>query len=510
MLRFSGAALDDDINLRHEMCSQQASGFHSLLGQQSTNFISLLELQALDFHGLLGQQSTDFYDSLKRQAADFHGLVEQQAADFNGLLGQQQTPDFQGLLGQQSADFYGSLKQQASDFHGLLERQASDFHGLLEQKSSEFHDLLGQEISGCHSVQGQHASGFHSLLEQHSADFHSLLKQQASDFHGLLGQQSADFYARTDRHAIELATLGALCQELQKKVATWAALGEEILFERVLHKHKHKHGILDKQPVAPRVSSLANLQELIALGDWARQMDIDVADLYRKNWEWVYIAQALHERGLLAPGKRGVGFAVGTEPLVALFAKHGIQVTATDLPESKLQANNLSWKSGKQHSAHLSALEYTKVCDRKTFYRNARFLPVDMTDIPDSLGGFDFCWSSCALEHLGGVQKGKDFILNALKVLKPGGIAIHTTEYNLSGDGNGETIYGIVFGSRFFEELRDEITAMGHDFAPLDFRLGTHPLDDHIIKADEERHHHFKLLLGDYIATSIGIIIQVK
>lgn len=31
---------------------------------------------------------------------------------------------------------------------------------------------------------------------------------------------------------------------------------------------------------------------------------------YRKIWEWAAILQALSERGLLAPDKRGLGFAV--------------------------------------------------------------------------------------------------------------------------------------------------------------------------------------------------------
>ena len=35
----------------------------------------------------------------------------------------------------------------------------------------------------------------------------------------------------------------------------------------------------------------------------------------RKFWEWCAIAQALEERNLLVSGSRGLGFAVGTEPL---------------------------------------------------------------------------------------------------------------------------------------------------------------------------------------------------
>lgn len=39
--------------------------------------------------------------------------------------------------------------------------------------------------------------------------------------------------------------------------------------------------------------------------------------MHRKQWEYVFICKALHERGLLAPGRRGIGFGVGSEPLPA-------------------------------------------------------------------------------------------------------------------------------------------------------------------------------------------------
>jgi len=42
--------------------------------------------------------------------------------------------------------------------------------------------------------------------------------------------------------------------------------------------------------------------------------------LHRKLWEWCFIAQALFERGMLERGLRGLGSAVGSEPLSALFA----------------------------------------------------------------------------------------------------------------------------------------------------------------------------------------------
>ncbi len=54
--------------------------------------------------------------------------------------------------------------------------------------------------------------------------------------------------------------------------------------------------------------------------------------VHRKMWEWLFIAEALHEHGMLGPGHRGLGFGVGQEPLVAAFAAQGCDLVATDQP----------------------------------------------------------------------------------------------------------------------------------------------------------------------------------
>jgi hypothetical protein len=124
---------------------------------------------------------------------------------------------------------------------------------------------------------------------------------------------------------------------------------------------------------------------------------------HRKNWEWFYIAQTLFERGFLTCGKRGIGFGVGGEPLPALFASLGAQIVATDQsPETGMDAG---WAS-----SCLSGLNQQDICPEHTFSRLVTFREVNMNDIDADLSGqFDFCWSSCALEHLGSLQHGLDF-----------------------------------------------------------------------------------------------------
>ena len=141
--------------------------------------------------------------------------------------------------------------------------------------------------------------------------------------------------------------------------------------------------------------------------------------LHRKMWEWLFIAEALRERGLLAPGRAGLGFGVGQEPLVALFADAGCDLVATDQPHGAAVASGwtdseVEWAGGLEH------LNTHGLCPDELFVRRVRFRPVDMNAIPDDLRGFDFTWSSCALEHLGTLGAGADFVMASMECLRAG------------------------------------------------------------------------------------------
>jgi hypothetical protein len=45
----------------------------------------------------------------------------------------------------------------------------------------------------------------------------------------------------------------------------------------------------------------------------------DTKTMHRKLWEWCAIAQVLEERGMLTADRKGIGFAVGQEPLASLL-----------------------------------------------------------------------------------------------------------------------------------------------------------------------------------------------
>ena len=232
---------------------------------------------------------------------------------------------------------------------------------------------------------------------------------------------------------------------------------------------------------------------------------------HRKLWEYVYICQVLHERGMLAPGKRGLGFGVGKEPLTALFSSRGAEIVATDMdPEAAREAG---WLGSAQHSgAELDALNERGICAVQKFRSAVRYRSVDMNAIPEDLAGFDFCWSSCAYEHLGSLEKGLAFVRNSLNVLRTGGIAVHTTEFNLSSnERTADAGPTVLFRRRDFEQLEAALTADGHAVAPFDFESGNEPVERYVDLPPFALEPHLRLRLpfglASYDTTSIGVVI---
>lgn len=232
----------------------------------------------------------------------------------------------------------------------------------------------------------------------------------------------------------------------------------------------------------------------------------EVPRLHRKQWEWCYIAQVLHHAGMLQLGRQGLGFGVGEEPLVSIFASLGAHILATDLePEG---AADKGWVATNQHATGKAALNGRNICPPELFETNVDFRFADMNAIPQDIGTFDFVWSSCAFEHLGSIEAGRAFVLNAARLLKPGGVSVHTTEFNCSS--NSETLdhaETVLFRRRDFEAMARDLMAEGFEVA-LNFDMGDQPVDKHIDMPPYALDNHLKLQLSDWVTTSFGLVAR--
>lgn len=255
--------------------------------------------------------------------------------------------------------------------------------------------------------------------------------------------------------------------------------------------------------------------------EWARHW---IAELrtpivyHRKIWELAYVLQAIWEHGHMEPGQKGLGFGCGTEPIPSLLAARGVAATVTDLPREEAQAKG--WVATKQHASGPDEAFHPHLVDRTTFDRLVELRTADMNALPESLRGYDFCWSVCALEHLGSIERGLAFVQASLATLRPGGLSVHTCEFNIAPDGPTlDNISTVLPQRRHIEDLAGRLRAQGHEVAELEFDFGGRPLDGFIDVAPFSHELppelgrwigeplHLKVGFHGFVTTCFGLIV---
>ncbi|MDB5184903.1 MAG: hypothetical protein JWN38_711 [Candidatus Saccharibacteria bacterium] len=227
-----------------------------------------------------------------------------------------------------------------------------------------------------------------------------------------------------------------------------------------------------------------------------------------KFWQNAVMAEILWEHGLLTDGKRGLGFGVGEERLPALFAKHGVAITATDQDFTTQKAG---YWSEQELATGVQSLNKLNICDAEAFNKLVAYRPADMKKIPRALqkAEYDFLWSNCALGHLGSIPAGLEFIENSLKCLKPGGWAVHTTELNILS--NDETVTGgstVIFRIKDVYELQKKLTDQGYVVSPFNLMMGAQKADKRISMWPQFGNDYSKIQVMGHLATQIVLIIQ--
>lgn len=230
--------------------------------------------------------------------------------------------------------------------------------------------------------------------------------------------------------------------------------------------------------------------------------------MHRKLWEWAYVEHQLEVAGMLVRGKAGLCFGVGQEQLPALFASRGCSITATDgSPED----TGAIWQASNEYCRSAKDLNFKGIISEEEFLSSVKFEICDMNSIGSHFRGFDFCWSCCALEHLGSIENGLDFIVDSLNTLQRGGIACHTTEFNLSS--NVQTLEEggtVLYRRKDLEAFVSRVQKMGNEISPLVISPMATPIDHYVDVPPFHHNPHLKLLLEGFVTTSVGITIRKK
>lgn len=250
---------------------------------------------------------------------------------------------------------------------------------------------------------------------------------------------------------------------------------------------------------------------------WASELKTPVI-YHRKLWELTYVLQAIFEHGHLTPAARGLGFGCGREPIASYLASAGVAVTITDLAHAEAHARG--WVQTDQHVDGLEAAHMPHLVSREVFSEKVDHAFVDMNAIPPTLRDYDFCWSTCAMEHLGSIKQGLAFVENSLATVRPGGLSVHTMEFNVESDGPTiDNWVTVLFQRKHIETLAAELRARGHIVAELNFDTGTKPMDQ-FIDVPPWLHdlppeywnrlgnpYHLKVGIDGFVSTCFGIIV---
>jgi len=223
---------------------------------------------------------------------------------------------------------------------------------------------------------------------------------------------------------------------------------------------------------------------------WHRQLSASLRSnnyKLRKIWEWTYTIQVLYDQGFLSSGSSGLGFGCGTEPLASCFSNFVAELLITDAPPHIIEGKG--WSDTNQHTANLEQAKHDWLAPRECMDKVMRFEFADMNNIShDYFNQFNFVWSSCALEHLGSKHLGLTFIVQSAQCLKPGGIAVHTTEYDLSGQSTIDNWETVLFNEDDFlitlkgmlDTLNNDGSGRHFELCPFDLRRGTAFLDGYV------------------------------
>ena len=148
---------------------------------------------------------------------------------------------------------------------------------------------------------------------------------------------------------------------------------------------------------------------------------------HRKLWEWCYTLEALDRAGAMRPGRVRSASVWGRRRSPPSWRRSASRWwRRTSRPREPVSGPRPT--STRPRSRPLVREDVCLARRSTGSSRPARWTcGPSLTDLP----GFDAVWSSCCFEHLGSPQAGLDFVLASMDCLRPGGLAVHTTEFDV-------------------------------------------------------------------------------
>jgi SAM-dependent methyltransferase len=232
--------------------------------------------------------------------------------------------------------------------------------------------------------------------------------------------------------------------------------------------------------------------------------------IHRKDWEWALGIIAMHRFGKLNKNMIAIGVGVGREEVLFYLANYLCHVHATDLYDGR------DWKNFAPSDFPGNPKKYAPFSYREDALTVLR---MDGTKLEFPSDIFDIAFSFSSIEHFGGVNHSGSLksLREMERVLKPGGIAVITTEYIINDKEHPE-----FFNRRtIYSDLVDRLEKL-RLVEPLDLRITINTLDTVLdypsavywdtSNDDEFKKKHPLILIRvkDTLVTSIMLVFQKK
>ena len=231
--------------------------------------------------------------------------------------------------------------------------------------------------------------------------------------------------------------------------------------------------------------------------------------IHRKDWEWAIGLIAMKRFGKINESSTAIGVGSGIEPIPFYLANKISRVYATDLYE-----DDESWKQAAPSEFLKDPKKYSPFPYREDALTVLRMSGAKL-DFPDE--SFDIAFSFSSIEHFGG--ENHSGALKAMReierVLKPGGIAVISTEYILNDKEHPEFFNKRTIHSDLIDRL-DKLKLV----EPMDLRITTNTLDTVIDYNSEARiwdtldleykrtHSHIVIKYYNILLTSVMVVLQ--
>ncbi len=189
-------------------------------------------------------------------------------------------------------------------------------------------------------------------------------------------------------------------------------------------------------PAAVPLNKLCGMAEL-ENPEWRKAFaDLDLdrpnAPFHRKAWEFTQAVYGLRKLNRLSPDAIALGIGSGHEHILYFLANKVKDVVATDLYEGSFADKEAS-PLMLAHPDMFSPFHYRK--------DHLRVLAMDATNLNFSDASFNFVFSFSSIEHFGGHEEAIKALREIFRVLKPGGVAVISTELILNRLGKTEGFF---------------------------------------------------------------------